>query len=403
LAGLPAHGTLSGTAPNLVYTPAAGYSNTPAAPDTFTYKVKDGAVESAPALVRVNVKRLNRAPVAEAGPDQTVIFPALATLAGTVRDDGLPEGVALTTTWSKVSGPGDVRFNNASIAATGVAFAVPGTYVLRLGVTDSEKSASDEVTITVNVANKPPVVDAGPARRITHPSHATLAGSVVDDGLPSGGTLTQSWHKVSGPGTVTFSQPDKVATEALFSAPGEYVLRLIANDGALSGRADVTVSVMVPNAAPTVDAGPPQVIAFGDAANLLGVANDDGLPVTGTLNVSWSKASGPGPVSFGNANQAVTSAAFTVPGVYMLTLSASDSLLSASANVVVTVNAPNNAAPLVDAGPDQSFTLGNAARLNGRITDDGMPANSTPTVEWTKISGPGVATFSAGTAAVTEV
>jgi hypothetical protein len=47
----PAHGTLSGTAPNLTFTPAAGYTG----PDSFTFKANDGVADSAPATVSVNV------------------------------------------------------------------------------------------------------------------------------------------------------------------------------------------------------------------------------------------------------------------------------------------------------------------------------------------------------------
>ena len=38
----PANGTLSGTAPNLTYTPAANYNGA----DSFTFKVNDGTVDS---------------------------------------------------------------------------------------------------------------------------------------------------------------------------------------------------------------------------------------------------------------------------------------------------------------------------------------------------------------------
>ena len=38
----PSHGTLSGTAPNLTYTPAANYNGS----DSFTFKVNDGTVDS---------------------------------------------------------------------------------------------------------------------------------------------------------------------------------------------------------------------------------------------------------------------------------------------------------------------------------------------------------------------
>jgi len=43
----PLHGTLSGTAPDLTYTPAAGYIGT----DSFTFKLSDGTADSAPATV----------------------------------------------------------------------------------------------------------------------------------------------------------------------------------------------------------------------------------------------------------------------------------------------------------------------------------------------------------------
>src|SRR5262249_5742974 len=74
--------------------------------------------------------------------------------------------------------------------------------------------------------NKAPVVNAGPAQTIQLPGTALLTGSVTDDGLPQGGTLTISWSVVSGPGTVTFSAPNSATTNAAFSAPGVYVLAL---------------------------------------------------------------------------------------------------------------------------------------------------------------------------------
>ncbi len=47
----PAHGTLSGTAPNLVYTPAASYSG----PDSFQFDVSNGALDSSLATVSITV------------------------------------------------------------------------------------------------------------------------------------------------------------------------------------------------------------------------------------------------------------------------------------------------------------------------------------------------------------
>ena len=59
----------------------------------------------------------NQAPAVNAGVDQSVAFPAAATLNATVSDDGLPlpPGM-LGLTWSKFSGPGNVSFGNANSA-----------------------------------------------------------------------------------------------------------------------------------------------------------------------------------------------------------------------------------------------------------------------------------------------
>jgi hypothetical protein len=61
----PANGTLSGRAPNLTYTPKAGFTGT----DSFTFKVNDGALDSEPVTVTIDVTAApveNRVPVANA-------------------------------------------------------------------------------------------------------------------------------------------------------------------------------------------------------------------------------------------------------------------------------------------------------------------------------------------------
>ena len=93
---------------------------------------------------------MNAAPVVNAGTNQTITLPAVATLTGVVNDDGLPNPpAALTLTWSRFSGPSTVTFGNANAASTTASFAGAGTYVLRLTVSDSQLSSSADVTITV--------------------------------------------------------------------------------------------------------------------------------------------------------------------------------------------------------------------------------------------------------------
>ena len=47
----PTHGTLSGTAPNVTYTPTTNYSGA----DSFTFQASDGTNTSAAATVSINV------------------------------------------------------------------------------------------------------------------------------------------------------------------------------------------------------------------------------------------------------------------------------------------------------------------------------------------------------------
>jgi len=56
----PTHGSLSGTAPNLTYTPAYNYNG----PDSFTFKANDGKANSNVATVTITVNPVNDAPVA---------------------------------------------------------------------------------------------------------------------------------------------------------------------------------------------------------------------------------------------------------------------------------------------------------------------------------------------------
>jgi RHS repeat-associated protein len=97
--------------------------------------------------------------------------------------------------------------------------------------------------------NMPPSVDVGEDQSLALPNNTvTLTATVANDGLPTGGSLTLSWSKVSGPATVTFSNPSSVSTTATFSAAGVYYLRLTASDGALTSSDDIVVTVTNSNA-----------------------------------------------------------------------------------------------------------------------------------------------------------
>ncbi len=203
---------------------------------------------------------LNHPPSVEAGADQIITLPASAMLSGAVTDDGFPSGSSVTSTWTKTSGLGEVTFSNPNAIASTASFSLPGTYVLRLTASDTEKSAFDELTVVVNPPlpiNQPPAVNAGPEQTITLPSSANLNGSATDDGLPAGSSLTYSWSKLSGPGIATFSAPLNAATTVSFSQAGDYQLQLAASDSQLAGAGTVMVHVLAANVPPTVTLAAP--------------------------------------------------------------------------------------------------------------------------------------------------
>lgn len=344
----------------------------------------------------------NQAPIVDAGNNQTITLPNSANLNGTVTDDDLPQPVNLSSSWSKVSGDGNVTFSSPNSAQTTAIFSSAGTYVLKLSASDGELTGEDTVTITVNPAaaqNQAPTVEAGANQTITLPNNtASLVGQVTDDGLPNPpAQTTVLWSKKDGNGTVTFSSPNSLATTATFSTSGTYTLTLTASDSELQASDDVVITVNPEaqnNVAPTVNAGPDQTITLPASATLSATASDDGLPnPPGQLTVSWSKLEGNGAVTFSAQTSLITEATFSQAGTYVLRISVSDGELVGTDEISVIVNpAAVNQAPTVDAGDNQNIVLPSIITLSGTAQDDGLP-NNTLTYLWQKVSGPGEVEF----------
>ncbi len=92
---------------------------------------------------------INRPPMVRAGSAATTAVGESLLLEGLVRDEGLPRGGRITSSWTQVSGPGEARFADSSASKTTVSFDTPGEYVLSLSAGDTELEAESEVTITV--------------------------------------------------------------------------------------------------------------------------------------------------------------------------------------------------------------------------------------------------------------
>lgn len=88
----------------------------------------------------------------------------------------------------------------------------------------------------------PPVVLAGPDRSVM-PSGKTYLSGKVKSVTPVSKT---SWSKKSGPGDVFFADENKLETTATFNKTGDYILRLIVQEGNMSSSSELTVKVKEP-------------------------------------------------------------------------------------------------------------------------------------------------------------
>ncbi len=104
----------------------------------------------------------NQAPVVNAGVDQSITLPASANLLATATDDGKPT-TALSYAWTKVSGPGAVTFTNANALTSSASFGAAGVYVLRMTVSDSALSTTDDINVTVAASSDATVLSNGVA------------------------------------------------------------------------------------------------------------------------------------------------------------------------------------------------------------------------------------------------
>ena len=85
----------------------------------------------------------------EAGPDQVICQSDTAALAGCLAIAGPVSGGSTNAAWSKIGGPGDVRFSNPDSLSTTAQFSAAGIYTLRLRVRHDGGARSDTLTVDV--------------------------------------------------------------------------------------------------------------------------------------------------------------------------------------------------------------------------------------------------------------
>jgi hypothetical protein len=115
------------------------------------------------------------------------------------------------------------------------------------------------------------------------------------------------------------------------------------------------------NMPPCVNAGVDQTISINTLASLEGAASDDGDP-SGVLTTIWHQVSGPGTTTFGDANSLATTASFSAPGTYILSLTANDGQLLKSDEVTITAQG-QVLSPTLSIG-DVSINEGNSGTVD---------------------------------------
>ncbi|HZJ16051.1 MAG TPA: Ig-like domain-containing protein, partial [Chthoniobacteraceae bacterium] len=164
----PANGTLSGTAPNLTYTPAAGFNGT----DSLAFRVSDGKVNSAAATISITVSAVNDAPTLASINGVTINEDAAAQ---TVNLSGIGTGaanesqtLAVTATSSNPSLIPNPAVTYTSPNATGSLGFTPaangnGTATITVMVNDGQaqnNTVTRTFTVTVNAVNDAPTLNA---------------------------------------------------------------------------------------------------------------------------------------------------------------------------------------------------------------------------------------------------
>jgi regulation of enolase protein 1 (concanavalin A-like superfamily) len=272
----PSKGTLSGTAPNLTYTPSADFSGT----DSFTYKANDSLVDSNIATVSITIDPVNDAPVALATAVTTPEDTPVAVVLAASDKEGQTLGYAI------VSGPENGTLSGTApnltyTPAADFTGADSFTYKANDSLADSNVAI---VTITVSAVDDEVVaISMTSATQEDTPVAIQLAASDKD-----GHQLVYSI--VSGPenGTLTGTAPDVTYTPAAdFNGEDSFTFKVSAG-GIESNIATVSIVVSPVNDAPVALAKSAATDQDKPVAIALSVSDKDGDPLT------YSFISGPG-------------------------------------------------------------------------------------------------------------
>ena len=340
----------------------------------------------------------NLRPIADAGPNQTVTLPDLATLTGSAIDDGLPAPpAALTTTWSEASGPGAVTFTDASSLTTTASFSDAGVYVLRLTAHDGELEYADEMTVAVAAAGS--TIVRRPVAASKDDAEEAVSGAVnlnsndlelVLDGARGNQTVGMRFTGVAVPKNAVITdayvqfQVDRATSVAtsltVRGQAADNPATFAKTTGNISARPRTTQSVLWDPVPPwsTIGAAGPDQRTPDLSSVVQEIVNRPG----------WANGNAMVIIITGSGKRAAESFNGVAPPILHIEYGGS----------------PQNLAPAANAGPDQQVTMPDTATMAGSASDDGSPnPPGAVTTAWTQVSGPQTVTFADPTSPSTTV
>ncbi len=239
LASSPTHGTLSGTMPNLTYTPSSNYNGT----DSFTFKVNDGNSDSTPGTINISVLAVNDIPT---GTDQSVTTAEDTAKAIILNGSDVESAV----TFNVISGPSHGALSgtapNLTYTPTANYNGTDGfTYKINDGAADSSVV---NVAITVTAVNDAPTTsdqNITTAQATSKP--ITLTATDVDSASLTYTIVNQPSH-----GALTGTAPNFTYTpQNNYFGLDNFTFKV--SDGELEANGTVLISVIRVNNIPKVD------------------------------------------------------------------------------------------------------------------------------------------------------